>query len=105
MQPTAQALAAGMHHLGPLLDSITVGSTYEITLSSWGGGCYDISIGELTITVFFSEGLSKDHFEETLDWLSSHLEIELAGLPLHLKLDECQPDPTCTWNGSPTEQM
>ncbi|KAG9046456.1 hypothetical protein FS837_004383 [Tulasnella sp. UAMH 9824] len=92
--PAAQFLAVGIQHQLPLLHSIAVISqAYEIVLSS--DRAYMIRIGELTITINqLSSGNFMDHFQETYDWLSNHTEIELADLPLHLKLADCDPEPS-----------
>ncbi|KIO26608.1 hypothetical protein M407DRAFT_7699 [Tulasnella calospora MUT 4182] len=90
-QPTAQVLPLGLQHLRPILQSITSGAqTYEVTLSTWG--FYAICIGGLDITIAFPTRVSMDHFQETLPWLSSILNIEVAGLPLHLDVDDCYPE-------------
>ncbi|KAG9046458.1 hypothetical protein FS837_004385 [Tulasnella sp. UAMH 9824] len=92
-QPAARFLAVGVRHLLPILYHIVVVSpAYEVILSSWG--YYTIRIGELTITIKFSCGFSMDHFHETYGWLSDHMEVSLADLPLHLKLVDCDMEPS-----------
>lgn len=92
-RPVAQFLAVGMQHLCPTLKSITAHcQTYEVVLSA--SGHYDIRVGELTLTLTFATPLSLDHFQETFNWLSSHLDIGLTDLPLHLTLLSCNPDPS-----------
>ncbi|KAG8912721.1 hypothetical protein FRC00_003942 [Tulasnella sp. 408] len=87
-QPAARFLAVGVQHLLPILRRIAaVSPAYEVVLSSWG--YYTIRIGKLTITIKFSCGFSMDHFHETYEWLSDHMEIGLTDLPLHLKLIDC----------------
>ncbi|KAG9048122.1 hypothetical protein FS837_000693 [Tulasnella sp. UAMH 9824] len=92
-QPVAQFLTVGMQHLCPSLNLITSHSqTYAVVLSS--RGYYNIRIAKLTLTITFDTALSLDHFQETFDWLSSHLDIGLPDLPLHLTLEDCNPDPS-----------
>lgn len=87
-QPAARFLAVGIQHLLPVLCHIVVASpAYEVVLSFLG--YYSIRIGELTITIKFSSILSMDHFRETHEWISNHMEIGLTNLPLHLKLIDC----------------
>lgn len=82
-----------MQHLLPILRPIAAASPrYEAVISAWG--YYTISIGELTVTLTFTFDFFMDHFQETYDWLSSHLEIKLDGLPLHLNLHDCKREPS-----------
>ncbi|KAG8910122.1 hypothetical protein FRC00_008828 [Tulasnella sp. 408] len=93
-RPAARFLAVGMQHLLPILRPIAAASQrYEAVLSVWG--YYTISIGELTVTMTLSSTeFSMDHFQETYDWLSSHVEIKLNDLPLHLNLHDWNPEPS-----------
>ncbi|KAG8896090.1 hypothetical protein FRC00_006493 [Tulasnella sp. 408] len=89
-QPAAEFLAVGMQHLVPLLRSMIVNSrTYKVVLSS--SDYYTICIGGLSITITFSH-FSMDHFQETHEWLSNHLAIDLTNLPLHLTLEDGDPE-------------
>ncbi|KAG8964027.1 hypothetical protein FRC00_004055 [Tulasnella sp. 408] len=88
--PEAQFSAVGIDRLRPTLNSIAASSqVYEVYISSWGR--YKIRVGELTVT-FFTR-FSIDHFQETFNWVSRHLDIELADLPLHLQMNNFYPDP------------
>ncbi|KAG8958935.1 hypothetical protein FRC05_008261 [Tulasnella sp. 425] len=80
----------GMNRLDPSMDSIASGAEmYMVTLSY---GSYSIIIGGLDINISFSGAFSIDHFSETFTWLSGHLERSLHDLPLHLDLDNCEPE-------------
>ncbi|KAG9046457.1 hypothetical protein FS837_004384 [Tulasnella sp. UAMH 9824] len=93
-RPAARFLAVGIQHILPILRPIAAASQgYEAVLSVWG--YYIICIGELTVTMTCSSiEFSMNHFQETYDWPSSHLEIKLDDLPLHLNLHDCNPEPS-----------
>ncbi|KAG8942478.1 hypothetical protein FRC04_003646 [Tulasnella sp. 424] len=84
----------GLNRLNPSMNSIVSSAqTHKVTLSGWG--YYVIGIGGLDIIVWRTRGLSFDHFLETFTWLSGHLKQSLYDLPLHLYLDNHDPEPSC----------
>ncbi|KAG8923284.1 hypothetical protein FRC01_012937 [Tulasnella sp. 417] len=91
--PATDFLARGMEHLRPTFHLMTANSdAYEVTLSTWRH--YNICIGGFTFMTIFSGVLSVHNFQGTLIWLSNQLDIGLADLPLHLNLENCNPDPS-----------
>ncbi|KAG8923285.1 hypothetical protein FRC01_012938 [Tulasnella sp. 417] len=97
-QPPAEFFAAGLVHLHPTLNSITSNChKYEVSLSFWDS--YDIHVGGLTLFIAFGRTCSiTDHFQGAFNWLSSHLDVGLSDLPLHLNLQYCKTElPLLKW--------
>ncbi|KAG9048127.1 hypothetical protein FS837_000698 [Tulasnella sp. UAMH 9824] len=85
------SIRSGICRLNPTLFPATSDAqTYKVTLATW---CYySISIGGLCIIVTFPDRLSMDQFDETFTWLGDRLGVTLAEIPLHLVLNDCNPE-------------
>ncbi|KAG8965514.1 hypothetical protein FRC05_003247 [Tulasnella sp. 425] len=85
---------AGLNRLNPSMNTVASSARIcKVTLSGWG--YYVIGIGGLDIIVWRTGGFSLDRFLETFTWLSGHLKQSLHNLPLHLDLDNHDPEPSC----------
>ncbi|KAG8982820.1 hypothetical protein FRB90_006528, partial [Tulasnella sp. 427] len=81
--------------LAPLKPAIS--SSKEIKVSFWAEYDVTISVGGFELGVGYQSGYPSrpifDHFQESVDWLKSHVGCDLRDRSVHLELQNAYPDP------------